>query len=180
MDILRPASTSPTAATPLWRASRCSRRRPSNCGRPICAIWRLPGVLRHVLCSDDATASSAGWCRRCCARDLILCLVFMLRFSLGLGAWRFLWFSFVSLYSFRFFVFAAISCFLFLKGGSGALGREITHMGKRRAEGRLVTSPGWRERERKKNNSRSVANRRSLPSSFLPSLSPPRMGRRMA
>lgn len=109
MGILRPAPTNPTTATPLRRTSRRSGRRPNNCGpeRPICAVRRLPGVLCHVLCGDDATTSGAGWCWRRCAGDLILCLVFMLlRFSPGLGHGIFVvlfcW-SFFPLYSFRFF-----------------------------------------------------------------------------
>lgn len=75
MGILCPAPTSPTA-TLLWRTSGCSRRRPSSCGpeRPICAVRRLSGVLRHVLCGNDAAAGGAGGCRRRCARDLILLL----------------------------------------------------------------------------------------------------------
>lgn len=123
MGILRPAPASPaTAATTLWRTPRCGRRRPNNRGpkRPVCTVRRLPGILRHVLCGDDATAGGAGRCRGCGAGNLILCLVFYAAIFFGpcgrevfVDLFSFCW-SCVPLCCVPFVVFcffAVISCF---------------------------------------------------------------------
>lgn len=77
--------------------------------------------------------------------------MFILRFSLGLGAWRFLWFSFVSLYSFRFFfVLPRLVVFVF-EEGRGCEGRgERSHIWESEEQRAVGDKSGMaRERERK-------------------------------
>lgn len=90
LGILRTTTTRRSATTSCCCIG-CSR----GPERPVCAIWRVPGVLCYVLCGDDATAGGARWCRRGSGtRNLIgfgLCVMFYGLHVFLPGRGRFLW-----------------------------------------------------------------------------------------